>query len=205
MTGPREATPAAAEDAALVRRLLAGDARAFDRFCADYLPLVFGFALRQLRDRALAEEMAQAAVCKALANLASFRGESALGTWLCACCRNEIASHFRRLGRRPLEVGLDGEELDRAAAATGQVPEPERTLLAREGAELVHAALDALPPRYGRALEWMYLERLPVREIGARLGVGPKAAESLLTRARAAFRVAYRRRIAAPAGLETGS
>jgi RNA polymerase sigma factor (sigma-70 family) len=55
-------------------------------------------------------------------------------------------------------------------------------------AQRVHAVLDRLPPRYGRALEWKYLEELSVKEIARRLEVGPKAAESLLTRARLAFR-----------------
>jgi DNA-directed RNA polymerase specialized sigma24 family protein len=51
--------------------------------------------------------------------------------------------------------------------------------------------LDQLPTRYGDALEWKYGEGLSVKEIATRLGVGPKAAESLLTRARQAFRDAF--------------
>ena len=51
--------------------------------------------------------------------------------------------------------------------------------------------LDGLPARYGDALEWKYVEGLPVVEIAARLAVSPKAAESLLTRAREAFRDAF--------------
>jgi RNA polymerase sigma-70 factor, ECF subfamily len=55
----------------------------------------------------------------------------------------------------------------------------------------VQAILDRLPARYGDALEWKYVEGLSVMEIAERLGVGAKAAESLLTRARTAFRDAY--------------
>jgi len=51
--------------------------------------------------------------------------------------------------------------------------------------------LDYLPAHYGSALEWKYLDDLSVREIAARLGMGEKAAESLLTRARRAFRDAF--------------
>jgi DNA-directed RNA polymerase specialized sigma24 family protein len=52
-------------------------------------------------------------------------------------------------------------------------------------------ALDHLSPHYGeegQALEWKYLDGLSVKEIAARLRLAPKAAESLLTRARRAFR-----------------
>ena len=52
-------------------------------------------------------------------------------------------------------------------------------------------ALDQLPQHYGNALEWKYLEGLPVKEIASRLKLSPKAAESLLTRAREAFRECF--------------
>jgi DNA-directed RNA polymerase specialized sigma24 family protein len=70
---------------------------------------------------------------------------------------------------------------------------PEQTMLSSEKANLVHLALDSLPPHYGRALEWKYLEDLPVKEIASRLEMSPKAAESLLTRARLSFREEYSR------------
>ena len=58
-------------------------------------------------------------------------------------------------------------------------------------AALVRRVLDHLPPRYAEVLECKYLDDLPVQEIGVRLGLGTKAAESLLTRARRAFREAF--------------
>lgn len=76
----------------------------------------------------------------------------------------------------------------------GTVPDgPEQALLRKETSELVHVTLDALPPHYSKVLEWKYLDRLSVKEIAARLRVGPKAAESLLTRARSSFRDGYGR------------
>ena len=58
----------------------------------------------------------------------------------------------------------------------------------QELAALVQRVLDHLPVHYGNVLEWKYLEEVPVADIAARLDVSTKAAESLLTRARAAFR-----------------
>ena len=51
--------------------------------------------------------------------------------------------------------------------------------------------LDHLPGSYGDVLEWKYLQEMSVAEIAARLGVGYKAAESILTRARVAFREGF--------------
>ena len=67
---------------------------------------------------------------------------------------------------------------------------------------LIQATLDALPPRYGDVLEWKYIDGMPVAEIARRLEIGPKAAESLLTRARVAFRGAMLELAAAPDGLQ---
>ncbi len=58
-------------------------------------------------------------------------------------------------------------------------------------ARLVRVTLDALPESYADALEWKYMQGWSVNEIADKLRVGPKAAESLLTRARQAFRDAF--------------
>jgi RNA polymerase sigma factor (sigma-70 family) len=100
--------------------------------------------------------------------------------------------HFRRKGRLPGTVALD-EGTAGAELADEREERPEEALSRKEEAHLVHAALDLLPPHYARALEWKYLDRLPVQEIAGRLRLGVKAAESLLTRARRAFREGYER------------
>ena len=192
------------EERRLVERMRAGDERAFERFAERYLPGLYRFASRRLApDRELTREIAQSTACKAIAGLDGYRGEAPLFTWLCACCANEIAAHFRRLSRRPQEVEL--EETGARAGLVGAVPTPaavgpEERLLRLERGELVHAALDRLPESYARAVEWRYLEGLPVEEVARRLQTGYKAAESLLSRARKAFREVYEQLAGATGG-----
>jgi len=179
----------------MVRRMIAGDETAFEAFSADYIPQLYRFALRRLQgDRELAQDVVQSTLCKVIQKLAAFRGEAALMTWLCAVCRNEIAAHFRRGSKHASDVEFQEHEdvfgTSMFLGDSGFVG-PERTTLRNEVHELVHEALDALPPHYGRALEWKYLDNLSVNEIARRLGMGPKAAESVLTRARKAFRGGY--------------
>ena len=64
---------------------------------------------------------------------------------------------------------------------------PEVGAWQRDVQRLVQATVDALPEHYGEVLEWKYVDGHTVKEIAGRLGVGFKAAESLLTRARSAF------------------
>ncbi len=186
-----ETDPLAAERR-LVARMLAGDRAAMERFADDYFPPLYRFAVARLDgDRELARDLVQTTVVKALDKLASFRGESSLATWLCACCRNEVLMHFRRRRSRPPALELDAESGPAAELVDARQEGPEGDLHRRQEAQLVHAALDELPPRYAQALEWKYLERQPVEEIARRLSLGAKAAESLLTRARRAFRAGY--------------
>lgn len=192
---PESSPPLELEEEALVAAMMAGDAEAMDTFADGYLPIVFRFALARLHGRReLAREMVQRTMVKALEKLGSYRGEAPLGAWLCVVCRNEIGMYFRREQRGPRAVELDapGAGLDPSEVAggppPGAAPAPDREVLVRERRRQVHETLDLLPPRYARALEWKYVHRLPVRDIADRLGISPKAAESLLTRARDNFR-----------------
>src|SRR5687768_10231009 len=179
------------EEKALVERMLAGDEAAMEEFADEYFPGLYRFALARLGgDTELAREVVQTTVCKALAKLETFRGEAPLLGWLCACCRNEIRMGFRSKKRQPKVVEL--EELAEDIASDRDPP--EGALARKEEVRHVHAVLDLLPPRYARALEWKYVERVSVKEIAERLRVGAKAAESLLTRARQAFREGYERK-----------
>lgn len=190
-------TAAHREEKALVERMLAGDETAMETFGDLFFPPLYRFARARVRgDGELARDLVQTTVCNALGKLASYRGEGPLLGWLYACCRNEIRMHFRRAGSFP-ELGL-GSEVDEdptpaAGSADRHEPSPERRTLERETGRLVHETLHRLPPHYARALEWKYLDRLSVKDIAHRLRLGPKAAESLLTRARNAFREGYER------------
>lgn len=179
-------------DLALARRVLAGDAAAFDEFFERYFPRLFRFALPRLGgNEDAAEEVVQRVLIRALARLQTYRGEAALLTWLCTFCRHEIARVREHDGRlREVSLFDDRPQLRPAldALTALDADDPEQALRRRELAELVRQTLDHLPGRYGEVLEWKYIQGLSVDEIAARLGVGYKAAESVLSRARAAFR-----------------
>ncbi len=180
-----------ADDRALARSMLAGDEAAFEEFFEGNFPGLYRFAVARLKDPELARDVVQSAICKAIANLHTFRGEATLTAWLFTICRYEISGHYRRLRRAPARVDLV-EEVPEVRAALDSLAsgfeDPDASFSRKEVARYVHAVLDRLPGRYGAVLEWKYLDGLSVKEIAGRLEVGPKAAESLLTRARQAFR-----------------
>ena len=96
----------------------------------------------------------------------------------------------RRAGRVVLLEDQPNARAILESLAAPVADEPETGALREQLHRLVAATLDALPGHYGEALEWKYVDGLSVREIAARLGVGEKAAESMLSRARESFREA---------------
>ena len=179
-------------DRSLVARLLEGDEHAYNTFVDEYYPRLYRFVYPRMGSQSEAtQDVVQSAFEKIITKLSSYRGEATLFSWMCTFCRYEISAYWRQRGRRAPEVGLaeDSPEVQAALESLSALEAgPEEELERSELARLVRATLDALPLRYGNALEWKYLNGLPVREVAARLEVSPKAAESLLTRARQAFR-----------------
>jgi RNA polymerase sigma-70 factor (ECF subfamily) len=185
----------AAHEQALVRRMLAGEERAFTAFFDAYFSRLYRFALPRLNaDSQAAREVVQATLTKAMRRLADYRGEAALFTWLCQICRREVVDYLRAHKRYSERVVLieDSEEL---RAAIDSIEAPEEFDVARnygkeELGRMVRTVLDRLPAHYGDALEWKYVEGRSVEEIGELLGIGHTAAQSLLARARESFRQA---------------
>jgi RNA polymerase sigma-70 factor (ECF subfamily) len=181
------------DDHALVNEMIAGREAAFGEFFDMYFPRLFRFALRRVGDGDAAEDVVQATLIAAIRGLRTWRGDAALFTWLCALCRREVIAFNRRTGRGPALRAMDDEpsvrvQLESLASA---LDSPERQLERRDLAALVHLTLDYLPERYGDLLEWKYVDGLTVAEIAARLESTPKSIESMLTRARRAFREGF--------------
>lgn len=182
-------------DTELVARLLSGDEAAFEQFVDDYYPRLYRFACARLDgDDDTAQEIVQETFSKVIGKLHYYRGEAALFSWMCTFCRYEIAAYWKTRARRAPEVPLL-EDTPRVRVALESLAMgaagPESEVEQRQVARLVRSTLDHLPVRYGDALEWRYLRGRSVDQIAERLGCSYKAAESLLSRARKAFREGF--------------
>ena len=179
-------------DIALVRRVLRGDAAAFRALFDSFFPRLYRFALARLAgDHDAATEVVQRTFCKAIERLDSYRGEAALYTWFCQVCRNTIVDYQRAARRESRTVVLLEDQPNVRAileACAAPAAQPELASWQQDVRRLVQATVDTLPDRYSDVLEWKYVDGLSVDEIAAQLNIGVKAAESLLMRARAAFR-----------------
>jgi RNA polymerase sigma-70 factor, ECF subfamily len=180
------------DDRELVRRMRAGEDAAFDAFFDTYFPRLYRFALSRVGRDDAAEEIAQATIVVGIRKAATWRGDAALFTWLCTLCRHEISAFCRRHNRPEVHVFDDEPEIrTQLEALAARADGPQQALERGDLARLVQLTLDYLPGRYGDVLEWKYIHGLTMQEIAQRLGGTTKAVESMLTRARAAFREGF--------------
>ena len=166
----------------LLDAVLAGDERAWRAWYDESFPGLHAYALWRCGGaRHHADEVVQETWLAAVRRLRSFDpARGSFAGWLRAIAANVLRNHFRRERRRGRTEALAGEP-----AAAGADEET------RHRAEGVALALAALPERYEDVLRAKYLDGLSVADIAAAHGESPKAVESLLTRARQAFREAY--------------
>ena len=147
-------------------------------------------AYRVAPDWEITEDITQEVFLGAFQSKQSFHDNGSALAWLRGIARHKVADHFR---------GRDGSVLSPQRIS----PKPASTLPAKpvnategnppERAVLVAMALRQLPENYAGLLEEKYLEGFSVRRIARSRSSTEKAVESALTRARAAFRQAYRR------------
>ena len=188
--------PVYLDDKKLVKQLLDGDQRAFDHFFEDNFARLYRFAIVRLSDDPEgAREVVQIVLTRAIRKMHTYRAESALFTWLCAICRNEISDWLSKQSRYRDHIVLveDFPEIQSAvdSLVAPLADSPERHYQRVEAMRLIQVALDSLPAKYGNVLEWKYVEGHSVKEIAARLEIGAEATQSLLARAKRAFADVY--------------
>lgn len=180
------------EDKLLVARVLAKERDGFDEFFAIYFSRLVRFCRTRVRDQKAVEDIVQETLVKAISNLHSYRGEALLYSWLCSICRNQISDWYSKNSKRlEQDVSIDNDPNVLAALESLgiRVQEDMSDRIALK--DMVTMVLDHLPERYGRILEMKYLEGMSVHEIATRLELGQLAVQSLLSRARTAFKTGF--------------
>lgn len=173
----------------------AGEQRAFEEFFQANVPRLLAFAARYSGlDSASVEDIVQNTLVKAMRSLSSYRGEASLYTWLTQICLYELVDNTRKTARRPVHISLN--EIEDYWRLWGQlrVPankEPAGELETQMRRAAVLNTLQGLPRRYAQVLEAKYGDGLSVEAIAAMMGVTNTTVQSLLARAREAFRVAW--------------
>jgi len=159
-----------------------GDPEAFEGIVRQYQSMVFGMAYCFLRDRAVAEEVAQEVFLHLHRNLPAIESPAHLTHWLRKVTTHRLVDHARRRKVRP-RLSLT-EYLERAPEPAAEPPAPADPLLSGELQRLVAG----LPERSRMIVILRYQEELEPAEIAETLGIPLGTVKSNLHRSLALLR-----------------
>ena len=187
MSGSAPADPAPADDraaarerdAALVGRIRAGDARAFDGLVHAYMRQAFQLAYRVVGHREDAEDLVQEAFLAAYQYLDSYDSERPFGPWLMRIVLNRGANLRRSRARRETEP-----EVDAVSPAPSALDESERS----EARVMLTRALAGLSERQRMIVTLFDVDGMTSTEIGDVLDLAPGTVRWHLHEARRTLR-----------------
>ena len=170
----------------LIRRASRGDQSAFEALVDRWQKPVYHQALRMLNSPEDAADVTQEVFLKLWRSLPSFRGDSALSTWLYRLTDNAAIDLLRREKKRRGDLSLDDGENPPPLPADG-APSPQEQAERREQQEVVAAALAQLSAEHRRVLVLRELDGLSYNEIGQLLDLASGTVKSRIARARLAL------------------
>jgi RNA polymerase sigma-70 factor (ECF subfamily) len=182
-------------EAALIQRCAAHDEDACAELVSEHQRMVYQLSLNLLGDHNEALDLSQEVFLRVFRTIHSFRGQSALRTWIYRIVVNQARNRQRwwRRRHRSQQVSLDEHIRDH-----GDPPEPtdgaapDRMLCRKELAGQIRAALDGLPFDQKTAVVLREIDGLSYEEIGFSLGIAVGTVKSRLARAREALRAQLR-------------
>jgi RNA polymerase sigma-70 factor (ECF subfamily) len=184
------------QDRQLIARLQAGDESAVQDLADRYGARIFQLAMRHMKNREDAEEVAQDVLMKVYRKVGAFRGDAALSSWIYRITFNTAMSRLRhskaaRAADQERERVLAAEGGDDARsthqpADWSQLPDDE--LLRLQLREAVAAAIADLPEIYREPVVLRDIQGLSTEEASSRLKVKDQTLKSRLHRGRVMLR-----------------
>ena len=165
-----------------------GNSAAFDELIKRHYKMCLKRASSLIRSPTDAEDEVQNACWKAFERLAQFRGEGSFAAWLSRIVENQCLMRIRE-DRQAHFLYLDqSSEANVRVELVAQVPGPEDTLGDEELENILQKEISRIPPLLRNVMFLSDVERLPMPDVAARLGVSIPAAKSRLGRARVELR-----------------
>lgn len=186
-----------AKDLALALGCALGNEPAWNTFCAEYRPALYGAARALTHEESQARELADSLLAELYglettekgrnSRFVYFHGRSSLKTWLRAVLYQKFVNEYRRQSRlEPLS-----EDAAEGPGRMGSVSAEDDRRYAEILGEAVEAALGELPPQEKLMLSFYYVEELTLKQIGRLTGEH----EATISRHLEALRKRLRRRI----------
>ena len=167
-------------DQVYIDQILNGDANAFTVLVERYKDLVFTLALRMMKHREEAEEVAQDTFVKMYKSLHKFKGDSKFSTWIYRVAYNTCLDRLKKNKRYQSTVTIDEYTEHQVKTIDNALDKIE----AQEREEAIKKCLDILPPEDSFLLTLYYYEEQSLDEIAKVVGLKPNNVKVKLFRSR---------------------
>lgn len=148
-------------DQHFINLTLSGNPQAFSTLVEKYQSFVYTVALKMLKVREEAEEVAQDSFMKAYESLSSYRGEAKFSSWLYSIVYRKALDRIRK-NKRSKTVDLVEET---TAIPLGTMDNALHQLEIKERNAMIKKCIDALPESDAGIVMFFYFEELSIKEI----------------------------------------
>ncbi len=170
-------------DELLLRRAQSGDPEAFERLMEPLEQLVWRVCWHYTGNREAAEDCGQEAMIRIWRNLANYRGECALESWVYRIAANCCMDWLRKK-KRDRSVSME-PMVEQGFDPADDAPGTEEQVVAKDERQRLREAIALLPDDQREALILTQLEKVPYEEAAQVLGVSEGTVKSRVNRAKA--------------------
>ncbi|WP_274475962.1 RNA polymerase sigma factor [Mangrovimonas aestuarii] len=166
------------DDQHYINEVLAGNMQAFATIVNRYKDLVFTLALRMLKNREEAEEVAQDTFIKLYRSLGKFKGESKFSTFVYRVAYNSSLDRIKKLKKHYADVSIDANHYNTLKTTDNSLLETT------ERAEAVKSCINQLPGEDAVLITLFYYEEQSLKEISKITGMKENHVKVKLHRSR---------------------
>ena len=175
-----------------INKVLAGDTQAYTFLVNRYKDMVFTLALKMLRDREEAEEVAQDVFVKVYEKLSKFKGEAKFSTWLYKVVYNTCLDRIKKIRRGVLVFAMEDITERQIKTVDNALDEMEQ----KERDDAIQECMSLLTPDESALLTLFYFEELSFKEISKITGISTNNLKVKLFRSRKRLALIMQEKIA---------
>lgn len=167
-------------DQILINQIVEGDTNSFSILVDRYKDLVFTLALRMLKNREEAEEVAQDTFIKTYKSLDKFKGDSKFSTWIYRVAYNSCLDRIKKNKKHLNDVEINEFTAHQVVAIDNALDKMET----KEQKEAIQRCINALPCEESFLLTLYYFDDLSLDEISKIVGITANSIKVKLFRCR---------------------
>ncbi|HEY5686728.1 MAG TPA: sigma-70 family RNA polymerase sigma factor [Yeosuana sp.] len=179
------------DDIHYINLIIEGNSNAFNILVDRYKDLVFSLALKMVKNREEAEEVAQDTFIKVFKSLSQFKGDSKFSTWIYKVTYNTCLDRLKKTKREQQVVSIDDFNTNQIKSIDNALDKMED----EEREKAIQDCINLLPSDDAFLLTLFYFEEQSLEEIAKVIGLTANNVKVKLFRSRKKLTTILRERL----------